>query len=241
MSLSNFTYINAPHTNKLKKYHEWSIWSQDSKRSKKLTEYTKELCFKIDNLLTFSPCILNNILHVTEHVMLKIQEYYGIKRGKVKNGIIAICIYYTYKELKIDISYNKISQSLDLPMKFITSAEKLILELINTHKLNLNKELLITNRTATEYIINLTKIKLPDIVVHETIKLIKICEENDILLAHSPLAIGVTCLYYIIQKLDFDISIKQLSEIYNISIMTINKTYNKLIIYDNFIKNILIK
>lgn len=234
-SLQGYTYINAPCSNKLKKIHEWTIWSDDNKKTFKLTTYIKEICMKIGNLDT--PRVLNNILDITLYVMEKLQNNNGTKRGNVKDGIIAVCIYYACKEISIkSISYTQISKSLDLPMKYITSAEKLVLELINSKQINLDKNLFLSNKSAVDYIIE-NPLMISDELIQQSIKIINICENNDILLGNSPLSISVGCLFYTlkqINKLD-NINIKFLCKIYKISNVTIMKIYNVLLKYDNFI------
>lgn len=233
--MSFHTYINAPNSNKLKKTHDWSNSSLEFKRTQNLIEYTKELYSNIDILVKLnSQNILNTILEITQHVMFKINEYEGKKRGKIKNGIIAVCIYYACKQIGIKLTYTEISKNLGLPIKFITSGEKIILELINNNKIFLNKKFLVSNISPIDYIYDVIgKMNLlPHHKINETINIIKICQDNDILIEHSPLCLAVTCLYYIC-----DINLKQLCEIYDISVVTVTKTYNKLIVYDKFIKN----
>jgi hypothetical protein len=137
------------------------------------------------------------------------------------------------------MSYNIISKSLNLPIKYITNGEKLILELINIGKLHLDKTLLLSNKSSIEYLTENTNFVIPQEIMIYTIKLIKICEENDILLGNSPLSISISCLYYTAKKIlnnNFSwINTQLLSQTYNISTVTILKTFNQLSTYDEFI------
>jgi hypothetical protein len=59
-------------------------------------------------------------------------------------------------------------------------------------------------------------------------RLIDICETNDILLDHTPLSTGVCCFYYILKNNNIKIDAKVFSDLYNLSSVTVMKTFNKL-------------
>ena len=58
--------------------------------------------------------------------------------------------------------------------------------------------------------------------------LINICEENDLLLDHTPQSVGICCFYYILKLNNIEIDVKLFIEIYNISAVTLFKTHSKL-------------
>lgn len=237
MTSIGHTYANTLNYNRLKKIHEWSNNTKEQQRFLKLKSYVRELCIKIGNLE--SPHIFDNIVDITLHVITNLHDVKGIKRGNVKNGIICVCIYYTCKQFASkNLDYNYISKILDLPMKYITNAEKLILELINSGKISLKKDLLLSNNKPIDYLTN-SSIIIPNDVLTITIKLINLCDQHDILSDNSPVSIGVSCLYYVIKNVIkdkmYNTTPQSLSNIYNVSIVTITKTYNKLIKYNDFI------
>jgi len=75
--------------------------------------------------------------------------------------------------------------------------------------------------------------------LEHTQSLITICEDNDILLDHTPLSVGVSCFYYILKLNNIDIDLKIFSELYDLSVVTVVKTYNKLKVYEKQISNML--
>jgi transcription initiation factor TFIIIB Brf1 subunit/transcription initiation factor TFIIB len=226
--------------NRLLKLQEWMTWSNDEKTEYKLTKYTKEFCIN----LNIADHLINDICNFISQIMKAIKNNYdGPKRSRVKNGIIIMCIYYVSKGTNNPYSYIELSKRINLNMKYISKADKLIMELFNSKKLHLPKH--ITNNffkieNPIDYvikIINKYKLDINKSILNQIEELINICEDNDILLDHTPASIGVSCFYYILTINNIDINIKIFAELYDLSIVTIIKTFNKLKQYkDNFEK-----
>jgi hypothetical protein len=73
--------------------------------------------------------------------------------------------------------------------------------------------------------------------------LIDICEDNDLISDTTPLTIGVTCFYYILKlpEINIDIDLKIFTSIYDVSLVTLTKTFNKLKLKQDQINNYLNK
>lgn len=210
--------------NKMSKMQEWLMWTNEEKNIYKLKNYVKDLCQK----LQIVPKIISDIIDTSVFVMETIKKHDGTKRAKVKDGIILVCIQYVSRG---SLSAIDLSKKLDLDIKYITKAEKMILELTNSKKLNLDKNILLQTKTPFDYIIDVIKkqnLKINDQILQQVKQLIKTCETNDLLLDHTPLSVGVCCFYYILKLYNIEIDIKMFSELYNLSIVTIVKTFNKL-------------
>jgi transcription initiation factor TFIIIB Brf1 subunit/transcription initiation factor TFIIB len=208
----------------MSKMQEWLMWTNEEKNIYKLKNYVKDLCQK----LQIVPKIISDIIDTSVFVMETIKKHDGTKRAKVKDGIILVCIQYVSRG---SLSAIDLSKKLDLDIKYITKAEKMILELTNSKKLNLDKNILLQTKTPFDYIIDVIKkqnLKINDQILQQVKQLIKTCETNDLLLDHTPLSVGVCCFYYILKLYDIEIDIKMFSELYNLSIVTIVKTFNKL-------------
>ena len=231
-SSSKTTFSN----NKLKKMQEWYMWTNEEKNIYKLKMYTRELCVK----LQISETIIPSITDTVTFVMDIIKKNEGTKRARVKDGIIVFCIHYVSKDSHIQYSYIDLSKKLSLDIKYVTKAERIILELINSKKLNLNKKLVLQIKQPLEYVldtINKKSLKVSDEIVSNVKLLIEICEDNDLLLDHTPLSIGVCCFYYVLKNKNITIDLKMFSELYDLSIVTVIKTYNKLKMYEKQISN----
>lgn len=219
---------------KLIQMQEWKIWSNEEKNIYKLTSYTKNLC----NNLKIPDVLITSICEIITIIMDAIKKTDGTKRARVKDGIILVCIDYVSKNNGYNFTANELAKKLDLDVKYISKADKMVLDLLNNNKIRLNKENILSTKTPYYYIenvINKKGLKIEYKILELVKKLINICEKNDILLDHTPLSIGVCCFYYILSLFSINIDLKLFSEIYNLSIVTITKTTNKLKRYQSFI------
>lgn len=223
---------------KIQKMQEWFMWTNDQKTSYKLSNYTKDLCTRLNIPETLVPMICN----ITNIVMNAIKKYDGTKRARVKDGIILSCIQYVSNENNLNISACELAKKIDLDIKYVTRADRMILELINNKNLNLKKTTILNIKSPIEYIltvINNSKLDIPEILIKKLKALIKFCEINDILIDHTPLSVGVCCFYYILKTNNIEIDIKIFADLYDLSIVTILKTFNKLSIHSNVIQKYL--
>jgi transcription initiation factor TFIIIB Brf1 subunit/transcription initiation factor TFIIB len=230
------TYASS--NSKLSKMQEWYMWSNEEKNVYKLKLYVRNLCQKL-NIIEY---LVENIVDTVVMVMDSIKRNDGTKRARVKDGIIVSCIYYVSKDTQTPYSYMDMSKELDLDIKYVTRAERIILELINTKKLCLNKTVILDTKKPFQYVTETIKrnnFKVNNDVLKDVQTLIEIAEDNDILLDHTPLSIGVCCFYYILQLRNIDIDIKLFSDLYDLSVVTVIKTYNKLKAYDKQIQRML--
>jgi transcription initiation factor TFIIIB Brf1 subunit/transcription initiation factor TFIIB len=239
-SVQQTVSIKSSNTNsRLSKMQEWYMWTNEEKNTYKLKVYVRNLCIK----LNIAECLVENICNIVIMVMDSIKRNDGTKRARVKDGIIVSCIHYVSKDTSIPYSYIDMAKTLNLDIKYVTRADKLILELINCKKLNMNKSLILDTMKPYDYVINTIQkynIKIDNKVLLDVKTVIEICEDNDVLLDHTPLSIGVCCFYYILQLRNIEIDLKVFSDLYDLSVVTVVKTYNKLKIHDKQIQNLLL-
>jgi transcription initiation factor TFIIIB Brf1 subunit/transcription initiation factor TFIIB len=221
---------NGGKFSKVLKMQEWDNYTTKEKYDYKLSNYIKELCKQLE---IFNNEIIEQIIELVSNVMYANKDNYeGSKRAKVKDGIIIMCIYYIYKNSQSNetISYMDLGKKINLHTKYLSTADKLIMELISNKKLvidfninSLEKPMDYVNSIIFKY-----KLQINDKILDKVNLLINICEDNDIILNRNPLSIGTSCLYYILCLHKIEIDLKVLAKIYNISIVTITKTFNKL-------------
>jgi transcription initiation factor TFIIIB Brf1 subunit/transcription initiation factor TFIIB len=228
---------------KMAKIQEWFTWTSEEKNEYKLNKYTKEFCYNLNNsfsnILMLNENIIEQVVIFVSQVMKAIKDNFnGPKRSKVKDGLIIMCIYYVLKSNEeICISYIDISKKLKIEMKYISNANKTITLLINNGKLKIKesfKDFIFKTEKPMDYIkkiIDRYSLSIDSLILIQVSNLIDICEDNDILLDHTPLSIGVSCFYYILTLNSLEIDIKLFSELYNISIVTIDKTFKKLLCF----------
>lgn len=214
------------------KMQNWLTWTSDEKNTYKLKNYTISLC---ENLGIVKD-IISRICELVENVMLAIKDNCdGPKRSRVKDGIIIMCIHYISKYVGDTMyDYSDLSKKIKLETKYICKADKILMELINCNKLQLSKDFLdiiLQTNKPINYVLKIIekyKLNICQKTIDDTTLLIDICEDNDILLDNTPLSIGVSCFYYILIKNNIEIDIKIFSDIYNLSTVTVTKTFTKL-------------
>lgn len=218
---------------RLSKIQEWYTWTNEEKNTYKLKEYIKVLCARLDIVESIIP----DIIHKSIIVMNTVKKYDGTKRARVKDGIIITCIHHISKSSCTPYCYIELANKIDLDIKYVTKAEKSISELTNMKRLEFKEFQEMKKKNPYDYIISTMKqhnIKVSNDILKKAKLLIEICEDNDILQDHTPLSIGCCCFYYILKREEnIDVDLKTFSNIYNISIVTIVKTYNKLLLYKN--------
>jgi transcription initiation factor TFIIIB Brf1 subunit/transcription initiation factor TFIIB len=237
---NNVSQVKKRTYNKLSKMQEWYMWSNEEKNVYKLKTYIIELC----NKLYIPEFLFSNIIELCVNVIDLIKKTDGTKRARVKDGILVICIYYVTKDTSTPFSYIDMSKRLNLDIKYVTRAERMILELVNSKRLNLDKKIMLDTKKPFDYIaesINKYNLNISKDILKLVKILIEICEDNDLLLDHTPLSIAVSCFYYILKLRNVETDVKIFSEFYNLSIVTVIKTYNKLKVYENKINELLVK
>jgi transcription initiation factor TFIIIB Brf1 subunit/transcription initiation factor TFIIB len=235
---SEINYVSTKQ-NRISKIKEWNNWTNDEKNTYKLKEYIKTLCERL-NIIT---PMISNIIETSIIVMNSIKKNDGTKRGRVKDGIIITCIHHISKSTLTPYCYTYLANKIDLDIKYITRAEKLISELVNMNILHFKEFTEMKKINPYDYIVSTIKqnnIKVSINILKKVKLLIEICEDNDILQDHTPLSIGCSCFYYVLNmEKNINIDIKTFSCIYNISIVTLVKTYNKLLLYKDKIYKLL--
>ena len=239
---------NYDKNNHLCKMKTWYENTSEEKNEYKLLLYTKKICnsLEINSYIDYICDLVNKVLKC-----IKLND--GTKRSRVKDGIIVVCIYYTYKKHNLQnytFTLQNIAKKLDLNIKYISKAEITILELINKKKISMDRNILLNIDTSLNI---LPDIKLQfrlyfdhskskacfglvrseiDVLFKELESLLKYYENNELFNNHTPFSITVGCLYYLLkQKYDSDIIL--LSNVYNISHITILKIYKNLVQHIN--------
>ena len=214
---------------KLSKMLNWSLYTDVEKRDYRLKVYITNLLTKL-HYETFIDQVYEFVLKIMNAIK---DNHDGPKRSRVKDGIIILSLYYISKNTLYTniINYREIAKTLDLNIKYISKADKLITELTVNKKLNLVNFNLNEKEHALSYITNAIekyKLIIPSKTITKTGELINYCEESDILLDCTPFSLAISCFYYILLKYKNDIDINTFSNIFNLSNITILKNYKKL-------------
>lgn len=212
---------------RIQQMQEWYRWTNEEKNAYKLANYTKSLCKE----LAIPESLIPRICETVNEVMVVIKQHDGTKRARVKDGIILTCIQYVSKGCNGRLNANELAKKADLELKYVTKAEKIILELVNMNRLKLDKHIVLETRHPFDYVREVVRkhnLEIPGNVLEKVGELITVCEQRDILLDHTPLSVGVCCFYYMLKVHNISFDVKFFSELYDLSVVTVLKTYNKL-------------
>lgn len=218
---------------KLMKLNEWYMWSEEEKQDYKLKLYIQERC----EILELNETQISQIVDcVTRLFKLSKVLLLGTKRSKIKDSLILVLIIKLLNLSPKHIDLYKDERNIDI--KHMTKAEKIILEITQKDRTLFN----ILNKTHSNSPYDLIEEKLDKLIqLYEYKKIIRrtidIIIDNDILLDNTPMSIGVTSIYYIIQKFSINIPLKTLCQLFNISVVTVSKTIQKLINVDDKLWN----
>ena len=225
-------------SSRLKKMQEWMAYTNTEKNEYKLKEYIRDLCVK----LQIQENIIESVCLLVNKVMNSIKDKNdGPKRSRVKDGIIISCIYYISKEHNLQLKYAELAKKINLDTKYISKADKILMELnfLNEDIVNKMVEPIDYIKSVVKKYTLHTKISNLNDFIDTTQVLINICEDNDILVDHTPLSIGCCCFYYILKHNNVEVDTSIFADMFGISNVTLIKTYNKLKILQNKINKLL--
>lgn len=216
-------YVFQSHPNKFTKF----LWSPDDKAQYKIKTITQDIC----RTLNVSEHLVADICNLSIYTLQTVSKLDSSKRGVLKNAIIYLCIHYIHNRYNIPFTLN-----ID---KHIIKANNIILELIHLDtSFDLDPRFLLQQPNSYDLVHNSPKLQSAlggdfNLIMSKTQDLIDICEDNDLLITHTPLSIGVGCLFFILHKLDHVIDVTDLVQIFNITSITVHKIYSKLSIHNS--------
>lgn len=212
------------------KYKQLNNWNSMTYKERSLLKVFKNIQSKSDDN-NISICVVDRA-----KVMYKTLSEDTIKRGKSRKGLIAACLYNSCKDKNDSRSTKEISQMFDLKIKKMTNGCKQFNEMMYHNDNNyITKIKPVTESDFIERYINLLKIdnsyKEGILYVADMAIKLGLVSEN------TPSSIAVGSIYLISQYYKLKITKKRLSEVCEISEVTISKTYKKMVPYEKYLIN----
>lgn len=167
-------------------------------------------------------------------VLYKTLSSEKIKRGTTRKGLMAACIFYILKDKQISRSTREISTIFELKQKKMTTGCKYFNEIMYSK----NKDYLnqIQPTTTADFIQRFSqKLSIDEKYQSLAIHICQLADKLGIISESTPPSIAVGCLYLMIQHFSFNITKKHLSEVCEISEVTISKSYKKLLEYKQYL------
>ena len=167
-------------------------------------------------------------------VLYKTLSSEKIKRGTTRKGLMAACIFYILKDKQISRSTREISTIFELKQKKMTTGCKYFNEIMYSK----NKDYLnqIQPTTTADFIQRFSqKLGIDEKYQSLAIHICQLADKLGIISESTPPSIAVGCLYLMIQHFSFNITKKHLSEVCEISEVTISKSYKKLLEFKQYL------
>ena len=215
-----------------KRVHTWN--SIDSSTRSSLNTLNKIEKF------TRNHNIPKSIIQRTNQIYIMITEN-KIKRGKIKNGLLAAIMLYVCKKHSIHKTSTEIANIFKLSEKKMIQGIKQFHEYLYEVGIDRFKEDQPT--TYKDYIYSYChKLELYDeLIIKKIIACAKIANELGLNLHNTPSSIAVGCIFFVFEELKISISKTEIEHICGPSIVTITKTYKEMIPYKKIFQHIIHK
>ena len=206
--------------NKISMYQNWNSMP-----------YKERSLYKVFNDIQ-SKCTENNlpeIISSTAKSLYKIISDNKISRGSNRIGIIAACVYNACKECNVPRSIKEISKIFNIKTTVMTKGCKNFDEIMRFNKINKNRNIDNKSINLNDFIERFSyKLSIPQNDINNILILSKLCEKINIIHDNTPPSMAVGCIFLYIKNKKLNINKKYISEICEISEVTINKCYKKL-------------
>ncbi len=210
------------------KFRKLNNWNSMSYKERSLLKVFKHLQSKSDDN-NISICIIDRA-----KIMYKTLSEDTIKRGKSRKGLIAACVYHSCKDKNDSRSTKEISQMFGLKIKKMTNGCKQFNEMMYHNDNNY-----ITNLkpTSPEDFIERygVLLKLNKLYKERAIHVSNMASKLGLVSENTPSSISVGSIYLVSQYYGMGVTKKKLSEICDISEVTISKAYKKMAKYKKYL------
>lgn len=232
---STGTMITGAGCHKLKMLH---MWDQVPYKERSLSEVLSNIESKLKKY-KITKSIIDNAKILYKNLS-EIKHADGINKGKPiiirgdnRRGLIAACAFYGAKLQESPRSTKDIADIFELEEKQVTKGCRRFLELLNyeaIYKFYASK--------ACDYItINAYKLNLFKPHIDLAIKITNNITKLDIASDHQPTSIAAGSIFLVSEIKNLGLLKSKISEIFQISEVTIAKTYKKIIPFKNFLIN----
>lgn len=215
---------------KMSKMNQWTSMSYNERTLWQTSEHIKRQCS--------SRNISSNIINHTILLFKKINESKKgngkkeIHRGKVRDGIIAACLYNACKKENSERTPVEISEIMSVSLSDVNRGCKLFLDILSESEESNTEQP--KSRDFLYRYGNMMGIQYN--ILSRTEKILQIVLENNILPNNTPSSIVAGVLYFVSCSLKLeDVNKKKLSSTCNISEVTITKIYKLLSEHSDFL------
>lgn len=207
--------------NRIRQYHSWNTMPYEERSLWKDYEIITSKASKLS--------LSSMIIEESKKYYKKIREE-SLNRGSNRRALEAACIYFACKNQNVPRSSKEIAKEFDLDIKDMSKGIKKFNEIMENANFKYNEvSITITpvdfiNRYCSKLKLNKDIKYLSEFVILKSLRK-KIVEEN------TPSSIASGCIYFVTVLTNQNISKQEVSNICNVSEVTIGKCYKKLYEY----------
>jgi transcription initiation factor TFIIB len=229
------TTISGAYKSRLKTLHSWSVMPY---RERSLHLVFKDLQEKCSSM-TILKCIeddakiMYKAISECKHKEGKNKDKNIIIRGKNRKSLLAACIFYACRRKRVIRNASEIAEIFNIDATDITRGCKNFHKLINTGNITIDTGASLAEDFVARYSKDLG---IKDKYIQQTIQLAKNIKNMNIASTHTPLSLAISSILLMASHNNIkEIDKKILSKKFDVSEVTITKTYNKIIKYKNIL------
>lgn len=206
-------------SSKLSKINQWNTMPYNERTLWQVSEHIKRQCsmYNVNNQVIKNAILLFKKIDEKK----KNNGKKEIHRGRVRDGIISACLYYSFKKENIERTPLEISKIMSVDIIDITRGCKLFLDILKDEKFETPQ--------PSDFLFRYgNSLNLQYKIISDMNKILKEVINLNILSRNTPISIVAGTIYFCCIVFNINISKKTVSSVCNVSDVTISKTFKKL-------------
>lgn len=219
---------------KLSKMNQWNSMPYNERSLWQISQYIQRQCSSHN----VNSSVIHNAIALFKQIDDKKKDdgKKEIHRGKVRDGLISACLYYSFKKNNVDRTPLEISEIMNVDIIDVTRGCKLFLDILKMEQLNIT----IKTPQSTDFVLRFCNdLGTP---YHISIKIKKILTEVErlnLLSRNTPTSIVAGTIYFCLFNLNFNVTKKDVGNVCNVSDVTISKIFKKLSQTKTYLMNLI--
>lgn len=169
------------------------------------------------------------VISQTAKSLYRILSETKVSRGSNRLGVIAACVYNSCKECEVPRSPNEIAKVFDISTKIMTKGCKQYTEIMRMSKTDMSRINNLKSIDLDDFIERFSyNLKISEAEIQLIMRLSSVSQDLGLIGDNTPSAMASGCIYLYVKHFNLDISKTTISEVCQISEVTINKCCKKL-------------
>lgn len=169
------------------------------------------------------------VIPQTAKSLYRILSETKVSRGSNRIGVIAACVYNSCKECGVPRSPNEIAKIFDISTKIMTKGCKQYTEIMRMSKTDLSRINNLKSIDLDDFIERFSyNLKIPEDEIQLIMRLSSVSQDLGLIGDNTPSAMASGCIYLYVKNFDLEINKAEISDVCQISEVTINKCCKKL-------------